>query len=757
MKNVEKADRIHLGSLVDDLKQGKFVIPEFQREFEWQPWDVLDLIKSIFMDYYIGTLLLWKGSKENFKMLSCENIYGYDDEDDRQHIILDGQQRLTAIYYSFFQPSKPFPDRAKPMVYFLNIEAFLEKDYEKTFWYDSLTKKNIALLENIDQQYENHIFPLGVMKKGTWGTSDWIKGYRDYWNEKAEREKADDEEGSDKKKYYEQLSNNARTFKEAIEELFNQYFISYIELDRDIEIAKVCDIFTRINSKGVRLDIFDLLNAILRPKEIHLKNMWKEKKDDLSYTDSKKMKIYILQVMSILEQSYCSPKYLYYLVPEAKKTVKNKDGSKEQVVLIEDSKDFIRRWEKSVQALQNAIKNLKSPRDFGAIHPKFVPYPSIIPPFAAIKSYVEILQTPNKLDIQSKIRKWYWASIFTNKYSSSVESTAAKDFQDLKKWFEDDDEEPEVISEFISSYRNIDLINDNPKGSAIYNAIFNLLVINEARDWSSFELPEYDSLDDHHIVPHSIFHEQAGKSINCILNRTPLSSSTNKHRIRNRMPNEYLKEMFDNNDNEKVYKILESHLISRKAVLILLRKPFTKQDFDDFLRERKNTILNAIDNLLIKDKVEIPIELRELDESIEDIEKKLRSLISRNYSNDFETYRKTIPGHIQEKVQKRINTELKKKPGLTHDTFDNFTERLKYFDLFEYYDTIVSKENWDDFQDIFQNKENLQNRFNQLSTLRNNIRHSRDVSEIEKHDGEAAIAWFNQTLSNNPSKGVKNE
>ena len=28
------------------------------------------------------------------------------------------------------------------------------------------------------------------------------------------------------------------------------------------------------------------------------------------------MNVYILQVMSILRQAYCSPKYLYYLLPE---------------------------------------------------------------------------------------------------------------------------------------------------------------------------------------------------------------------------------------------------------------------------------------------------------------------------------------------------------------------------------------------------------------------------------------------------------
>lgn len=746
MKNVEKADRIHLGSLIDELKKGHYVIPDFQRDFEWQPWDVLDIVKSIFMDYYIGTLLLWKGNKDNYKMLSCEPIYAFKGKSDPQHIVLDGQQRLTAIYYAFFQPNIVFPGRAKPMAYLLNIQAFLDEDYEKAFKYESLTKRNIALLSDVKLQYEGHIFPLGIMSEGTWGTTDWIKGYRDYWLEKAENESGEDEDSSKLKDQYSQHVENAKLFKESIEELFNQYYISYIQLDQDIDIAKVCDIFTQINAKGVRLDIFDLLNAILRPKDIYLKKMWNEAEEEISYTDPKKMKIYILQVMSILEQYYCSAKYLYYLVPEAIKTIKEADGKRKQVVLVNSSEEFVKRWDDSVIALKKAIQSLKNPRDYGAIQPAFVPYPSIIPAFAALKAFVDSTNFPNKLDIQTKIRKWYWASIFTTRYSSSVESTAAKDFQDMKKWFLSDDDEPDVIGEFMSLYRRIDLLNDNYKGSAIYSAIFNLFIINEARDWATFDLPEYDTLDDHHIVPHSLFHDIAGKSINSILNRTPLTPTTNRHIIRNRMPNEYIKEMLENNDEEKVYQVLSSHLLSRKAVSILLRDPFTKEDFDAFLLERLNTIRDAIENMLIKETIEIPVALQALNKNIEDVELNIRKLILDKYSNELDDYKSATPSHIQEKVEKRIISSIKKKPGLNMENFNSFSERIKFFDMFEYYDLIISKSEWGKYESTFKNKGQLEIRFNQISTLRNCIRHSRDVSTIEKLDGEAAIAWFNQVF-----------
>ena len=81
MKNAQKPEKVALGSLLYQLKEGRFVIPDFQREFEWEPWDIRDLIKSVLLDYYIGTLLLWKGKEENFAAMSCEEIFGHSKTD----------------------------------------------------------------------------------------------------------------------------------------------------------------------------------------------------------------------------------------------------------------------------------------------------------------------------------------------------------------------------------------------------------------------------------------------------------------------------------------------------------------------------------------------------------------------------------------------------------------------------------------------------------------------------------------------------
>ncbi len=133
MKDAQRPDHISLQSLINRLIAGRFVIPDFQREFEWYPQDVGSLIQSIFYDYYIGSLLLWKSKTENFSALACENIEGFKGENGNpEHIVLDGQQRLTAMHYAFVAPEVPFPGRKQRCLYFLYIKKFQEETEEET-------------------------------------------------------------------------------------------------------------------------------------------------------------------------------------------------------------------------------------------------------------------------------------------------------------------------------------------------------------------------------------------------------------------------------------------------------------------------------------------------------------------------------------------------------------------------------------------------------------------------------------------------
>ena len=176
MKNAQNPDHVSLGTLLTWLKDGRYAIPDFQREFEWAPWDIRDLVRSIFLDYYIGSLLLWKGKQENFTALSCEPIYGFTGAERRDYIVLDGQQRLTAMYYAFVGPDMRLPNRSSRAHYLVRIDRFMAEEYDEAFAYEWASKHLDKRLADRDILYADHIFPCAVIGSGGFTLPNWLQG-----------------------------------------------------------------------------------------------------------------------------------------------------------------------------------------------------------------------------------------------------------------------------------------------------------------------------------------------------------------------------------------------------------------------------------------------------------------------------------------------------------------------------------------------------------------------------------------------------
>jgi hypothetical protein len=198
-----------------------------------------------------------------------------------------------------------------------------------------------------------------------------------------------------------------------------------------------------------------------------------------------------------------------------------------------------------------------------------------------------------------------------------------------------------------------------------------------------------------------------------------------------------------NNGDIAVRAILESHFISPAAQEILLRDPFKPTDFEEFIVERQRTIQEAIENLLIKERLDLAPQLRELDESIENTELALRKTI-------VETFRDNpsqLPTHILQKVDERIQRAAKKNAAMDTEQYQTLAGMLEFCDLRELQEAITSKTSWGQFEPRFKNKETLVGKFSQLAELRNGIRHSRSVDEVTRKEGEAAILWFKQVIN----------
>src|ERR1700730_8754062 len=96
--------------IVDYAVQHRWSIPEFQRGFVWRPPKVRDLAESLWMEYPIGSFLVWN-SPAPAKPRSTT------DSKQPDFWVIDGQQRTTALSILFnrrpyWWPPKPRWDHA---------------------------------------------------------------------------------------------------------------------------------------------------------------------------------------------------------------------------------------------------------------------------------------------------------------------------------------------------------------------------------------------------------------------------------------------------------------------------------------------------------------------------------------------------------------------------------------------------------------------------------------------------------------------
>ena len=80
-------------NLLTKIEKRELVLPEFQREFTWSREQTRDLIDSLLQRYPIGSLLFWKTDS----VPALKNMPDFE-PDGRVEVLLDGQQRLTALY-----------------------------------------------------------------------------------------------------------------------------------------------------------------------------------------------------------------------------------------------------------------------------------------------------------------------------------------------------------------------------------------------------------------------------------------------------------------------------------------------------------------------------------------------------------------------------------------------------------------------------------------------------------------------------------
>jgi hypothetical protein len=591
----EDPGKAKVGELVKAIDNGEYVIPHFQRGYEWQPSMVSDLFVSIIQDYFTGLLLFWELSDERIDNEVWDSVWGAPPTDSPSWAVLDGQQRLASLYHAICHPHTEFPNRKTYYTWYLSLDKLLNEQYEETVYYRySFNYHPIEeLRDRKDEWIEKGVVPLALLSDSQYLASpefeDWLQRYV------VDRR----ESGT--------IPANVAALRVSnlIRGILEYEFVT-TTLAQGRNIHDICNIFARINQKGMRLSTFDLMNAFLYPHGIELRKRWEDFDNPKLKGVDRNMHEYLLKLISLHKQGYCSSKYIYNLIPEEKTKRRSDTGQVEEVVLVKSKEEFLKLWKKACRYAEKAreiIMNVGK-HNFGAVKSKFIPNTTIVPVLGAVLWERDVHE--QSAGFGKALERWYWSATLSGDYSGSSDTVMAEDFRDWQGWFEEGSQlrrTARLTEEFITS--ELDL--RGATRGAQYNVVLCMLALNGAKDFfRDWQLGTgdfvKDKINDHHIFPSKVEDLAPEKSKHfeecrdSILNRTLLLDETNKNKIRNKRPSVYLTELLESDaidSRGELEELMKDHFISSEALDCLF-----DDDFDGFIAEREITLKKHMLTLL---------------------------------------------------------------------------------------------------------------------------------------------------------------
>lgn len=559
-------DNEKLLDLVDEARKGKIVLPQFQRNFVWSRDDITALLVSILEGHFIGSFLLLETESDNlpFAVRPLEGVNPNGIKPDR--MVLDGQQRLTSLHYAFAAPDIPLRFTKYPYRFFLDLRKVTKQKWEDAIYSDRNDYVTAMLAQ--PYQFENLIIPLTVVEN--WNA--WLNEYEQWLVEK------------DKDLYFNQYFKiDKPAWNEALERmrafLVPTLAIPKIPPNDPDRIAEVCAIFEKMNSKGVRLSVYDLLTARLYKDGIDQHALWEEavEKYDLlnQFSDGKPddFGVYVLRTIALMRGLDVKSKSLINLTPQ----------------------NYAADWRQAVAYMEKALQRLTSigADGFGVFDTKWMPYSTMTSPLAAMLHAIDHKKFGHQA--YKLMRRWYWASVFRERYAGSVESTIYRDYHDWLKAVADSAFEPAAISDArISIVENEAFsLRQVSRVNSVYRGIMCLIALRGAKDFQADDSIEFHTLEDHHIFPKAYLYKQKtpdGKPIpservNSIVNRTLISAQTNR-RISRNSPSQYLERLVP---TEHCAEIMSSHFVDADGLAAM-----QADDFEAFLDARELSLLTEV-------------------------------------------------------------------------------------------------------------------------------------------------------------------
>lgn len=542
-----------LTELLTEIQGRTAGLPDFQRDFVWEPSATQELIVSIANNYPAGSLLRIRNTHNLF---ACREFQGAPPLGNHvpTFLVLDGQQRLTSLYQAFYGTGEHR--------YYLNLRALIAgSDFEECIFY---LRRNRALVRDYERpevQARELIMPLSILREGTGAYYHWVL---DITNRLPESERLAQQAA---------LMRLADSWLKAI----GDYTFPVVTLSDATNADAVCTIFETLNRTGVKLTVFELLTARFWPKGLNLRALWEQAR----------------HAHPILEAFEVDPYYVLQAI--ALTSSKGAPSCKRKDVLELSVEAVTEWWERAVAGLARGLIILRN--ECGVLLPKWVPYYTMLVPLAAIIAKRGEQQGPQATADREMLKRWYWCAVFGQAFETAPNTRSAKDMAEVVRWLEGG-EAPDTISAFRFDPNSLRDATPNQRG--VYRGVIDLILSQGPRDLHTSDaittaLVEREAIDDHHIFPAAyLASEHVPERLrNCVLNRTLIGKTANQ-RISDHAPSAYLSDIkgtFDRNDlnPDLLGRLLSQHLIPSEP-----DSPLWHDDFTGFLAERQQLIWSRI-------------------------------------------------------------------------------------------------------------------------------------------------------------------
>lgn len=552
-----------------NIQNGGIQLPEFQRDWVWNDEKIRFLIASVLSDYPIGALMFLACGKKDAIPFQYRIISGAPQiSESPEELVLDGQQRLTAIYCAMYSDKPVKTKNGKSAqaeyLYYVNIEKALDKTNDMVEAIESIDiKTNSASLLMPENQYKKKMFPLNIIldeeKK-----DDWFDSYKDYHGKDSDTFK------------------KAKQFKTSVAAKVTKYKIPVIMLEKDTPLESICRMFESINKSGLPLTVFDLLTATFARYGYNLNDDWKKIQDSKNFEKEDSILSLVKPVDFIVACTLFSS-YVKSKSEGVRIGCKRNDILNLKIAEYKDCRDKVK---------EGFIKTKIFLAEEKIFRNKDLPYKTQLIPLAVLWALVKLNRIENAAT-KNKIRQWYWCGVFGEFYNNAANSGRyVSDVVDVMNWIYGGDV-PKLVQEMDLDIKRL----FSRKGSAIHQGILALILQNNPKDFIKGDNMGTAFFHNKNVEIHHIFPQKhcKTKKLNkdkwdCALNKTPLLNDTN-NTLGGDAPSKYLKKI--NLDEKTLSEQLTDNWIDIEDL--------RNDNFENFILHRAMHVLKAIGKVCGKD------------------------------------------------------------------------------------------------------------------------------------------------------------